>query len=116
MRRGTLKLGGAKVVLATVTNSKAISPLVNGLSVNGKIVIVGVSFDPLEITQLPLIIGRRTLMGWPSGTAIDSQDTLKFCDLTGVRSMNQEFPLDKAQEAYDFMLSGKERFRVVLTM
>lgn len=111
-----LKLGGANVVLATVTKANAISPLVNGLSVNGKIVIVGVSFDPLEIMQLPLIIGRRMLMGWPSGTSIDSQDTLKFCDLTGVRSMNQEFPLDKAQEAYDFMLSGKERFRVVLTM
>jgi D-arabinose 1-dehydrogenase-like Zn-dependent alcohol dehydrogenase len=108
------KWGGAKVVLATVTSSKAIAPVINGLSVNGKLVILGAAFDKLEISPLSLIGERRSIMGWPSGTSRDSQDTMFFSALTGIRSMNHIYPLEKASEAYDFMMSGKARFRVVL--
>jgi D-arabinose 1-dehydrogenase-like Zn-dependent alcohol dehydrogenase len=108
------KLGGANIILATAANSKAISDAVNGLAINGKLVVVGVSPDNLEIPPVTLISGRRSIMGWPSGTSIDSQDTLFFSALTGVRSMNQIFPLEKAAEAYELMMSGKARFRVVL--
>ena len=110
------KLGGAKVILATVTNGQAISSVIGGLSVSGKLIIVGVSQEPLEIPSLALIGKRLSISGWPSGTSIDSQDTMSFCALSGVRSMNQVFPLEKAAEAYDLMMSGKARFRVVLTM
>ena len=108
------KMGGAKVILATVTNSKAISSVIDGLSINGKLIVLGVSPEALEVFPLSLIGGRRSLMGWPSGTSIDSQDTLFFSSLTGIRSMNQVFPLEKAAEAYELMMSGKARFRVVL--
>jgi D-arabinose 1-dehydrogenase-like Zn-dependent alcohol dehydrogenase len=108
------KLGGAKVILATVTNSKAISSAIDGLSINGKLIVLGTSPEPIEVPSLLLIIGRRSLVGWPSGTSIDSQDTMNFSALTGVRSTNQVFPLEKAAEAYDLMMSGKARFRVVL--
>lgn len=110
------KLGGAKVILATATDSKAISSVIGGLSISGKLIIVGVSQEPLEIPSVELILKRLSISGWPSGTSIDSQDTMSFCALSGVRSMNQIFPLDKAAEAYDLMMSGKARFRVVLTM
>jgi D-arabinose 1-dehydrogenase-like Zn-dependent alcohol dehydrogenase len=79
-------------------------------------VIVGAADEPLEVPAIPLLLGRRSIMGWPSGSSIDSQDTLSFCKLTGVRSMNEVFPLERAAEAYDHMMSGKARFRVVLTM
>lgn len=108
------KLGGAKIVLATVTSSKAVNPIIDGLTFNGKVIVVGAAADALAIYPLALIRGRRTLMGWPSGTSRDSQDTLSFSALTGVRSMNQTFPLEKAAEAYALMMSGKARFRVVL--
>jgi D-arabinose 1-dehydrogenase-like Zn-dependent alcohol dehydrogenase len=109
-----IKLGGAKVILATVTSGKALSAVLGGLGVDGKMIIVGVA-DPLEVSPLLLIGGRRSVMGWPSGRSIDSQDTLRFSALTGVRSMNEVFPLERAAEAYERMMSGKARFRVVLT-
>ena len=108
------KLGGAKVILATATSGKALSAVLGGLGVDGKLIIVGAA-DPLEVSPLLLIGGRRSVMGWPSGTSIDSQDALRFSALTGVRSMNEVFPLARAAEAYERMMSGKARFRVVLT-
>lgn len=108
------KLGGAKVILATVTNAKAINAVIDGLGVDGKLLVVGIPEEPLSVPILPLIAARRIVEGWPSGTSMDSQDTLSFSALSGVRSMNQIFPLEKAAEAYDLMMSGKARFRVVL--
>ncbi len=108
------KMGGAKVIIATTTNSKAISSMVDGLAINGKLIVLGVSPDALEISPLSLIAGRRSVMGWPSGTSVESQDTMFFSSLTGIRSMNQVFPLEKVAEAYELMMSGKARFRVVL--
>jgi D-arabinose 1-dehydrogenase-like Zn-dependent alcohol dehydrogenase len=109
-----LKLGGARVILATATSGKAMSAVLGGLGVNGKLVIVGAADEPLELPAIPLILGRRSIMGWPSGSSIDSQDTLEFSALTGVRSMNEIFPLERAAEAYEHMMSGKARFRAVL--
>ena len=108
------KLGGAKVVLATVTNGDAMSATLGGLGVNGKLIILGAAAEPLQVPGIPLILGRRSIMGWPSGSSIDSQDTLQFSTLTGVRSMNEIFPLERAAEAYEHMMSGKARFRAVL--
>jgi D-arabinose 1-dehydrogenase-like Zn-dependent alcohol dehydrogenase len=110
------KLGGAKVVLATVTSGAAMSATLGGLSVNGKLVILGAAAEPLQVVGIPLMLGRRSIMGWPSGSSIDSQDTLAFSKLTGVRAMNEVFPLERAAEAYEHMMSGKARFRAVLTM
>jgi D-arabinose 1-dehydrogenase-like Zn-dependent alcohol dehydrogenase len=111
-----LKLGGAKVVLATVTNGDAMSATLGGLGVNGKLVILGAAAEPLQVPGIPLLLGRRSILGWPSGSSIDSQDTLAFSKLTGVRAMNEIFPLERAAEAYEHMMSGKARFRAVLTM
>jgi D-arabinose 1-dehydrogenase-like Zn-dependent alcohol dehydrogenase len=108
------KLGGAKVILATATSGKAMNAVLGGLGINGKMIIVGAA-DPLEVSPLLLIGGRRSITGWPSGSSIDSQDTMRFSALTGVRSMNEVFPLERAAEAYERMMSGKARFRVVLT-
>jgi len=110
------KLGGAKVVLATVTAAKAMSAVVGGLGIDGKLIVVGAAFEPMEVSPVLLLGGRRTITGWPSGTAIDSEDTMNFSVLAGVRSMNEVFPLERAAEAYDRMMSGRARFRVVLTM
>jgi D-arabinose 1-dehydrogenase-like Zn-dependent alcohol dehydrogenase len=110
-----LKLGGARVILATVTNGDAMSATLGGLGVNGKLVILGAAAEPLQVAGIPLLLGRRSIMGWPSGNSIDSQDTLVFSKLTGVRSMNEIFPLERAAEAYQHMMSGKARFRAVLT-
>jgi D-arabinose 1-dehydrogenase-like Zn-dependent alcohol dehydrogenase len=110
-----VKLGGARVILATVTSGEAMSAVLGGLGVNGKFVILGAPAEPLEVPALPLIFGRRSIIGWPSGTSIDSQDTLAFSVLTGVRAMTEVFPLERADEAYERMMSGKARFRVVLT-
>jgi D-arabinose 1-dehydrogenase-like Zn-dependent alcohol dehydrogenase len=109
------KLGGAKIIVATVTNSKAMSAVLGGLGVNGKLIVLGVSFEALEVSPLTLIMGRRSIVGWPSGASIDSQDTLAFSTLTGVRAMTEVFPLERAAEAYERMMSGNARFRVVLT-
>jgi len=111
-----LKLGGAKVVLATVTNGGAMSAVLGGLGVNGKLIILGAAAEPLQVPGIPLLMGRRSVLGWPSGSSIDSQDTLFFSAQTGVRSMNEVFPLARATEAYDHMMSGKARFRAVLTI
>ena len=111
-----LKLGGAKVVLATVTNGDAMSAVLAGLGVNGKLIILGAAAEPLQVPGIPLLMGRRSVLGWPSGSSIDSQDTLFFSAQTGVRSMNEVFPLARATEAYDHMTSGKARFRAVLTI
>jgi D-arabinose 1-dehydrogenase-like Zn-dependent alcohol dehydrogenase len=110
-----LKLGGARVILATVTSGKAMSAVLGGLGVNGKLVIVGAADEPLEVPPIPLLLGRRSIMGWPSGSSIDSQDTLSFSRLTGVRPMTEVFPLERAAAGYEHMMSGKARFRVVLT-
>jgi len=110
------KMGGARVILATVTNGKAMSAVVGGLGVDGRLIVVGAPAEPLEVPVPPLIFGRRSIMGWPSGTSIDSQDTLAFSVLTGVRAMTEVLPLERAAEGYERMMSGKARFRVVLTM
>ena len=111
-----LKLGGAKVVVATVTSGAAMSATLEGLAVNGKLIILGAAAEPLQVPGIPLLLGRRSIVGWPSGSSIDSQDTLAFSVLTGVRAMNEIFPLERAAEAYEHMMSGKARFRAVLTM
>lgn len=110
------KIGGARVILATAPSSKAMSALIDGLSPNGKLVVIGATFDPIEVTPAQLIIGSRTIQGWAAGTASDSEDTLRFAELSGVRPMIETFPLEKASEAYNRMMSGKAEFRVVLTM
>ena len=109
------KLGGARVVLATVTNAKAMSAVLGGLGVGGKLIVVGADAQPIEVPPILLIGARRSIVGWPSGTSLDSQDTLSFSVLTGVRSMNEVFPLERAPDAYERMMSGKAQFRVVLT-
>ncbi len=108
------KLGGAKVILSTVTNAEAINSAIEGLSIDGKLLLVGIPEKPLSASVLTLIAGRRMIEGWPCGTSINSEDTLSFSAMSGVRSMNQVFPLEKAEEAYQLMMSGKARFRVVL--
>ena len=110
------KLGGAQVILATAPSSKAMSELVNGLRPNGKLIVVGATFDPIEVTPIQLISGSKSLQGWSTGTPADSEDTLHFAELTGVRPMIETYPLEKAGEAYARMMSGKAQFRVVLTM
>lgn len=110
------KLGGATVILSTVTNADALAPAVNGLAQGGKLFINGVPDKPFEVGAAPLIIGRRAIVGWPSGTGMDSEDTLNFSALTGVKPMVETYPLEKAAEAFDRMMSGKARFRVVLTI
>jgi D-arabinose 1-dehydrogenase-like Zn-dependent alcohol dehydrogenase len=108
------KIGGARVILATAPSSKAMTELVGGLGANGKMILIGVSFDPLGVAPVQLIVGRKALQGWPSGTPADEEDTLRFCELSGVRPMIETFPLEEAGAAYARMMSGKARFRVVL--
>lgn len=108
------KLGGAKVVLATVTDGPAMSATMGGLAPRGRLMVLGAA-GLMEVAPILLIMGRRAIEGWYSGTSIDAQDTLAFSAQSGVRSMNEAFPLDRAAEAFDRMMSGKARFRVVLT-
>jgi len=110
------KLGGAQVILATAPSSKAMSKLIDGLAPNGKLIVVGATFDPIEVTPIQLISGSRAIQGWSTGTPADSEDTLHFSELTGVRPMIETYPLAKAAEAYARMMSGNAKFRVVLTM
>jgi D-arabinose 1-dehydrogenase-like Zn-dependent alcohol dehydrogenase len=110
------KLGGARVILATAPNAKAISSLVGGLGPNGKLMVIAAAMEPLTISAIDLISGCRSVEGWSSGTAMDSEDTLRFSVVSGVRTMIEKFPLAKAGEAYERMISGKARFRAVLTM
>jgi D-arabinose 1-dehydrogenase-like Zn-dependent alcohol dehydrogenase len=109
------KLGGAKVVLATATSNKAMADTLGGLGLNGKLIILGASFEPLPVNTMPMIGGRQSLAGWPSGSSIDSEDTLAFSAISGVRPMTEVYPLERAAEAYERMMSNKARFRVVLT-
>ena len=108
--------GGAQVVLATAPSSKAMSDVIDGLGPNGKLMVLGATPDPIAVTPVQLITGSRTIQGWASGTPADSEDTLRFAELTGVRPMIETYPLTKAAEGYARMLSGKAEFRVVLTM
>jgi D-arabinose 1-dehydrogenase-like Zn-dependent alcohol dehydrogenase len=110
------KMGGARVILATAPNSKAMSELIDGLGPNGKLVVIGATFDPIEVTPVQLITGSRTIQGWAAGTPTDSEDTLRFAELTGVRPMIETYPLEQAAEGYARMMSGHAQFRVVLTM
>jgi len=110
------KLGGARVILATAPNSKAMSELIDGLGANGKLLVIGAAFDPIEVTPVQLITGSKTIQGWAAGTPADSDDTLRFAELSGVRAMIETYPLEKAAEAYARMMSGNAEFRVVLTM
>ena len=110
------KFGGARVILATAPDSKSMSAVVNGLSRNGKLLVVGASLDPIIVTPIQLIAGRSSLQGWASGTAMDSEDTMQFSALAGVRPMIERYPLEKASDAFQQMITGKARFRVVLTI
>src|SRR6202035_2226545 len=110
------KMGGARVILATAPSSKAMSELIDGLGPNGTLVVVGSAMDPIEVTPIQLIMGRRGIQGWASGIPTDSEDTLRFSELTGVRPMIEKYPLAKAAEGYARMMSGKAEFRAVLIM
>jgi D-arabinose 1-dehydrogenase-like Zn-dependent alcohol dehydrogenase len=110
------KLGGTSVILATAPSSKAMSELIDGLGPHGKFMVVGATTDPIEVAPLQVIAGSKSIQGWWSGIPTDSEDTLRFCELTGVRPMIETYPLEKAAEAYARMMSGKAEFRVVLTM
>ena len=110
------KLGGARVIMATAPSSKAMSALLNGLGANGRLMVVGATLDPIEVTPVQLIFGMKSVKGWAAGIPTDSEDTLRFAELTGVRPMIEKYPLEKAAEAYARMMSGKAEFRAVLTM
>jgi len=110
------KLGGARVIIATAPDSKSMSALIDGLGPNGKLVVIGASPDPIQVTPAQLIFGSKTIQGWAAGTPAASEDTLNFCALTGVRPMIETFPLQKVGDAYARMISGKAQFRAVLTM
>jgi len=109
------KLGGAKAILATATSGEAMSAVQGGVAANGTLLIIGAA-ESMQVSPLWLLQGCRSVKGWYSGTSIDSQDTLAFSLRSGVRPMNETYPLDRVSEAYDRMMSGKARFRVVLTI
>jgi len=108
------KLGGAKLILATAPYAKAITSVVDGLAVDGKLLMVAATGEPIEVSPMQLLMGRKSVAGWPSGTAIDSEDTLKFSAMTGTKPMIEEYPLEEVEKAYDRMINNKARFRVVL--
>ena len=110
------KLGGATVILATAPSGKSMSAVIGGLAPNGTLLVVGAGADPIEVTAGQLIVGSKRIQGWASGIPTDSEDTLRFAEMTGVRPMVEKFPLAKAAEGYARMISGKAEFRVVLTM
>jgi D-arabinose 1-dehydrogenase-like Zn-dependent alcohol dehydrogenase len=110
------KMGGAKLILATAPDAKSISSIVTGLAEAGKLLVVGVPHDPISVNVMLIVGEKLAIQGWPSGSAIDSEDTLRFSVLNGVRPMIEKYPLEKVSEAYDQMISGRVRFRVVLTM
>jgi D-arabinose 1-dehydrogenase-like Zn-dependent alcohol dehydrogenase len=109
-----LGMGGARVILATAPDGKAMGGLIDGLGVGGRLVVVGASADPFAVSSLQLLLVRKSIVGWPSGTAMDSEDTLKFAAANGIRPMIETFPLERAADGYDRMMSGKVRFRSVL--
>lgn len=110
------KWGGARLILATAPDAKTISAIAAGLASDGELLVVGVPPDPITVSVMQIVIGRQRIQGWPSGSSIDWEDTLNFNVLTGLWPMIEKYPLEKAAEAYDRMLSGKARFRVVITM
>jgi D-arabinose 1-dehydrogenase-like Zn-dependent alcohol dehydrogenase len=110
------KLGGAMAIVATAPSGKAMSELVDGLAPNGRLMVIGADFSPIEVTPVQLIIGNKQIHGWASGIPAEAEDTLRFAEVTGVRPMIETYPLEKAAEAYDRMMSGHAQFRVVLTM
>ena len=111
------KLGGAKLILSTLTSAKALEWTLDGLAPAGKLLVVGAPEDgPIVVNPFPLLLGRRTVAGWPAGTGMDCEDTLNVSALTGVKPMIETYPLEQAEQAYDRMISGKARFRVVLTI
>jgi D-arabinose 1-dehydrogenase-like Zn-dependent alcohol dehydrogenase len=110
------KLGGARVILATAPSGKSMSALIGGLGANGVLVVVGVGADAIEVQPIQLFLGKKRIQGWSSGIPTDSEDTLRFAEMTGVRPMIEKYPLTKAAEGYARMMSGKAEFRVVLTM
>jgi D-arabinose 1-dehydrogenase-like Zn-dependent alcohol dehydrogenase len=110
------RMGGAKVILSTAPSGKAMSSVIDGLDAFGELIVIGASADPIEVPPVKLIPQLRSIKGWAAGVASDSEDTLRFSELTGVRAMIEKYPLADAQKAFDRMLSGKARFRVVLTM
>jgi alcohol dehydrogenase/propanol-preferring alcohol dehydrogenase len=109
-------LGGASVILATVTSADAMTATLGGLALNGKLIILGVADKPIEVPPVQFIMGRNAVQGWPSGSSADSEDTLAFSALADVKPMIETYPIERAAEAYDRMMSGAARFRVVLTM
>jgi D-arabinose 1-dehydrogenase-like Zn-dependent alcohol dehydrogenase len=109
------KLGGAAVIISTVTNGKAMSAVLGGLAVNGKLILLGVAQEPIEVPSLLMVGGRRSIVGWPSGSSRDSEDTMSFSAQSGVLPMVETMPLERAAEAYERMMSGAARFRMVLT-
>jgi len=110
------KIGGAQVILATAPDAKAMASLIDGVKENGELLIIGATPEPMSVSPFQIIMSRRRIQGWPSGTAMDSEDTLNFSALSGVRPMIEKFPLEKVAEAYDHMMSGNVKFRAVLTM
>ena len=107
-------LGGARVILATAPSGAAITDLMNGLGRDGKILVVAAFSDTVQVNAGQLIGERHSIQGWPSGTSKDSEDTLKFCALTGIRPMIETFPLTEAPKAFDRMMTNQVRFRAVL--
>ena len=111
------KIGGANLIVSTITSARAIEWTLDGLAPGGKLLVLGAPEDgSIQVNPFPLLLGRRTVAGWPSGTGMDSEDALNFSALTGVRPMIETYPLEKAENAYQRMMSGKARFRVVLTI
>jgi D-arabinose 1-dehydrogenase-like Zn-dependent alcohol dehydrogenase len=110
------KIGGAQVVLATAPDAKAMASLIDGVKQNGELLIIGATPEPMSVSPFQIIMSRKRIQGWPAGTAMDSEDTLNFSALSGVRPMIEKFPLEKVAEAYDHMMSGNVKFRAVLTM
>jgi D-arabinose 1-dehydrogenase-like Zn-dependent alcohol dehydrogenase len=110
------EMGGARLILATAPSSKAMSGLIDGLAPNGRLMVIGVDSGPIEVTPIQLISKTRSIEGWAAGTPPDCEDTLRCAELTGVRPMIETYPLERASEAYERMMSGRAQFRVVLTM
>jgi D-arabinose 1-dehydrogenase-like Zn-dependent alcohol dehydrogenase len=110
------RLGGARVILATAPDSKGIASMVDGLGSNGKLLIIAAPGEPITVNPVSLIMKRASIQGWPSGTAKDSEETLRFSVGAGVHPMIERYPLARAGEAYQQMISGKARFRAVLTI
>jgi len=110
------RMGGARAILSTAPSGKAMSALIDGLGDDGRLVVIGASTEPIQVSPAQLIVGKKSIHGWMAGLASDSEDTLGFSSLHNVRAMIEKFPLEQAPKAYDRMMSGQARFRVVLTM